>query len=173
MIDLGSTEFILAVSSIPRSELEVQSTALFDSWESFVDASLQLPDYALFLQVEEGSISGRAKLTAALGAVYIGIGMYGDFISGLSTINEQVSAVGNYVAENAGRIFPCSNSRARIKKRGGSLAALERLFVKVQKGELTPDDAMRRAENLFIGESTNEPGFMRDLESYAHFWCMS
>jgi hypothetical protein len=163
MIDLGSTEFFLAVPSVPRSELELRSTSLFDSWESFVEASLALPDYSLFLQVEEGSIRGKAKIGALLGAVYLGVGHYGDFVSGVRTITEQLSATGDYVAERAGRAFSCPDSRSTIKKRGGSLAALQRLFVKVQKGRLTPDEAMERATSLLGTESTAEPGFMQQL----------
>jgi hypothetical protein len=47
MIDLGSTEFLLALPSMPDAELELRSTSLFDSWESFVETSLRLPDYSL------------------------------------------------------------------------------------------------------------------------------
>lgn len=163
MLDLGSTEFVLAIPSFPEQELRRLSSSLFDSWESFVDISVTVPDYSLFLQVEEGSVKGRATIGAALAAVYFGIGNYGDFISGLKTIGEQVSATGDYLSEQAGRVFSCPPSRATLKKRGGSLAALQRLFVRVQKGELTPEEAMIRAENLLGDEAATEPGFMREL----------
>jgi hypothetical protein len=168
MIDLGSTEFVLVVPSIPRSELELHATRLFDSWESVVGQSLALPDYSLFLQLEEGSISGRAKIAAALGALYLGIADYGGFISGLGTIRQQVVAVGDYVAERAARHFSCPDSRATIKKRGGSLTALHRLFVKVQKGELSADEATRRAEELLGDDSADEPRFIKELERSLH-----
>jgi hypothetical protein len=163
MIDLGSTEFLLAVPSFPEQELKRLSTSLFDSWESFVDDSLSLQDYSLFLQVEEGSVRGAAKIGALLSVVYLGIGNYGDFVSGVKTINEQLSVTSDYLTEHAGSVFSCPDSRATTKKRGGSLATLQRLFVKVQKGELTPEEAMVRAENLLGEESTTTPGFMHDL----------
>ncbi len=165
MIDLGSTEFLLSVPSVPEPELADLSTSLFDSWDSYIDDALALPDYSLFLQVEEGSIKGAAKIGALLGAVYFGIGNYGDFISGVKTINEQLNATRDYLAEQAGRVFSCPDVSSSTRKRGGSLAALQRLFVNVQRGELTADEALRHAETLLGDESAAVPGFLRDLEN--------
>ena len=165
MIDLGSTDFLLSVPSLPEPELERLSSSLFDSWESFVESSLRLPDYSLFLQVEEGSIKGGAKIGAFLGAVYLGIANYGGFISGVKTINEQLIATRDYLAEQAGQVFSCPVSKASTNKHGGSLASLQRLFVKVQKGELTPEDAVMQAEILLGAESATVPGFLHDLEN--------
>lgn len=163
MLDLGSTGFVLAIPSVPEQELRRLSSSLFDSWESFVDSSVSVPDYSLFLQVEEGSVKGLARIGAALGAIYFGIGNYGDFVSGIKTINEQVISTSDYLAEQASRVFSCPPSRASSTKRGGSLAALQRLFVRVQRGELTADEAMIRAEKLLGQDANVEPGFMRKL----------
>ena len=97
MVDLGTTDFVLAIPSVPEAELKRLSTRLFDSWEHFVGNSLSLPDYSLFLQVEEGSVRGTATVGAILGAIYLGIGNYGDFIQGLRTINEQLSGASTYL----------------------------------------------------------------------------
>jgi hypothetical protein len=168
MLDLGSTEFVLAIPSLPERELRGLSSSLFDHWESFVDRSVAVPDYSLFLQVEEGSVKGRATIGAFLAAVYFGIGNYGDFVSGLKTIGEQVSATGDYLTEQASRVFSCSPSRANSKKRGGSLGALQRLFVRVQRGELTPEEAMIRAESILGEEAATEPGFLDKLADALH-----
>jgi hypothetical protein len=165
MIDLGSTGFLIQVPSLPESELTELSSALFDSWESYVGDSLSIPDYSLFLQVEEGSIKGMASAGAFLYAVYMGIGNYGSFVSGLQTINQQLSDVRGYLADEAGRTFPCQGAKPSTKKRGGSLASLQRLFVKVQKGELTPEAAMAQAEILLGEEVATVPGFQSDLEN--------
>ncbi len=58
MLDLGSSEFYLAVRGLPAPELEGLSTQIFDDWETFIDHSLALQDYSLSLQVEEVSIKG-------------------------------------------------------------------------------------------------------------------
>ncbi|MDO9290435.1 MAG: hypothetical protein Q7U09_02580 [Hydrogenophaga sp.] len=165
MINLGSTDFHLRVPSIPATDLEQLSTTLFDSWESHVEHSLALPDYSLFLQVEEGSIKGAGKIGAALVAIYFGIGNYGDFISGLKTINEQLATTREFLAVQAGQVFSCPAPKASSKKSGGSLSSLQRLFVRVQKGELTPDQALARAEVLLGDELRRETGFFRDLEN--------
>jgi hypothetical protein len=115
MLDLGSTEFVLAIPSVSEQELRRLSSSLFDSWEAFVGSSVSVPDYSLFLQVEEGSVKGRATIGALLAAVYIGVGNYGDFISGVKTISEQVSATGDYLSEQANRVFSCPPSRAAIE----------------------------------------------------------
>lgn len=165
MIDLGSTGFLIQVPSLPEAELTELSSVLFDSWESYVGDSLSIPDYSLFLQVEEGSIKGMATAGAFLYAVYMGIGNYGSFISGLQIINQQLSDVRGYLADEAGRTFPCQGVKPSTKKRGGSLASLQRLFVKVQKGELTPEAAMAQAEVLLGEEVATVPGFQSDLEN--------
>lgn len=165
MIDLGSTDFLIKVPSLPEAELADLSSALFDSWESYVRDSLSIPDYSLFLQVEEGSIKGVAKVGALLYAVYMGIGNYGSFISGVQTINQQLTAVREYLGDEASRTFPCRGTNPTTRKRGGSLAALQRLFVKVQKGELTPEAAVAQAELILGSEASTVPGFQRDLEN--------
>ena len=92
MLDLGTTEFVLAIPSLPEAELKRLSTSLFDAWDGYVDTTLSLSDYSLFLQVEEGSVRGAAKMGALVGALYMTIGNYGDFVSGVKTIGEQISA---------------------------------------------------------------------------------
>lgn len=165
MIDLGSTNFLLSVPSLPEPELARLSTSLFDSWETFVEGTLLIPDYSLFLQVEEGSIKGFAKMGSLLTAVYLGIGNYGGFISGLNTISEQLRATKSYLAAEAGRTFSCPESKNSARKRGGSLPALQRLFVRVQKREMTPEEAMVEAEILFGNDAAAVPGFLLELEN--------
>lgn len=163
MIDLGSTEFYLAVPSVPGAELKRLSSSLFDSWENYVESALSLKDYSLSLQVEEGSVRGLAKVGAAVGVLYIGIGTYGSFISGITTIGNQISATSKFVTERAGKVFSCPESQATTRNRGGTMAALQRLFVKVQRGELTPEEATARAEALLGEEAAAEPSFLREL----------
>jgi hypothetical protein len=94
MIDLGSTDFYFRVPSMPRKEFEAYSSQLFDIWDAHVGRELSLEDYALSLEVEEGSVKGRGTILAGLLALYVGIGQYGSFIRGIQTIRGQVASAG-------------------------------------------------------------------------------
>jgi hypothetical protein len=165
MLDLGSTEFVLAIPSLPEAELKRLSTSLFAGWEGYVDTALSLPDYSLLLQVEEGSVRGAAKISAVVGALYLGIANYGDFIGGVRTIGEQIAATGEFVAEQAKQVFDCPDAKATTRKRGGTVAGLQRLFVRVQNGELSPEEAMHLANKLLASEQESSPGFMAALSN--------
>lgn len=164
MIDLGTTDFFIGVPSMPRSEFREYSTRLFDEWEDYVSRNLELPDYSLALEVEEGSVKGVGRIAVVLGALYVGIGNYGDFIQGIQTIRNQVSSVGDYLAEQAGDPFKASAHETKVRKRSGSLGQLQRLFAKVQRREMTTEEAMLEAEALFGDEAAEAPGFMCDLQ---------
>jgi hypothetical protein len=163
MLDIGSTEFLLKVPTLPKPELKRLSTSLFDEWEAYVDTALSLPDYSLFLQVEEGSVKGSTKIGVAAAALYIAIGNYGDFISGVKTISEQVSATSSFLSDKAKITFNCPDSKASSRKKGGALTAIQRLFVRVQKGEITADEAMILAEKFLAAETHEENDFMSAL----------
>lgn len=165
MIDLGATDFYIDVPSLPRHEFEKYSTKLFDEWEAYVEQVLKIPDYALALEVEEGSIKGGAKIAAALYALYIGIGQYGSFVSGLQTIQGQISSAGDFLAAHATSPFSSSKIKPKVKKHTGSLGELQRLFYKVQQGKITPEQAMLEAEIMFGNEAESAPGFMSEMKS--------
>jgi hypothetical protein len=163
MLDLGTTEFVLAIPSLSEPELKRLSTSLFDEWEEYVDTALSLRDYSLLLQVEEGSIRGAARIGAVAGVLYLAIGNYGDFVSGVKTIGEQIAATGEFVSEQARQVFNCPEAKATSRKRGGTVAGLQRLFVRVQKGELSPDEAMTLADKLLGDPQENAPGLKQAL----------
>jgi len=165
MIDLGATDFYIDVPSLPRHEFENYSTKLFDEWEAYVEQVLKIPDYALALEVEEGSIKGGAKIAAALYALYMGIGQYGSFTSGLQTIQGQISSIGEFLATHATMPFSSSEVKPRIKKHSGSLGELQRLFFKVQQGKITAEQAMLEAEVIFGDEAKSEPDFMNEMKN--------
>lgn len=164
MIDLGTTDFFIGVPTLPRREFKAYSTRLFDGWEEHVSRTLELPDYSLALEVEEGSVKGAGRIAAVLGTLYVGIATYGSFVQGIQIIRGQVSSVGNYLAEEASSPFKGRGYETRVRKHGGSLAHLQRLFAKVQRREMTTEQAMLEAEALFGGEAATAPGFMCDLQ---------
>ena len=163
MLDLGTTDFYIAVPSMPRQEFETYSTRLFDEWDEYVEKTLTLQDYSLVLEVEEGSVKGVGRIAALLGVVYFGIGNYGSFISGVQTIREQISTAGDFLAKRAALPFESSGAKPKVRKHGGSLARLQRLFHKVQRGEMTADQAMSEAEALLGDDAATSPEFMRKL----------
>lgn len=168
MLDLGTTEFDLSVPSLPATELEALSDKLFDDWEQFLDGTLSLSDFSLSLQVEDGSIKGRAAIGAVLGVLYIGIGNYGDFVSGLNTIGGQLAGARNWFVDQAKTVFSCPNELAKQRKSGGSLGAIQKLFVRVQKGEITPEQATAQARSILGDEVIVESGFLEDLKQALH-----
>ena len=139
------------------------STRLFDEWEAYAKKILVLSDYSLLLEVEEGSVKATGKIAAAIGVLYFGIGNYGSFVSGLQTIHNQVSTVGDFLAKRAAIPFKSSGLKPKIRKRGDSLSRLQGLFVKVQRGEMTVEQAMRESEALFGDEAATAPEFMQML----------
>lgn len=163
MIDLGSAHFLLDVPSLPAGDFEIYSTRVFDHWQESIDSLLALPDYAISLEIEDGSISGKGKLLAAAGALYIGIGQYSDFVSGLETISGQIDYVSTTLFTNAAREANCAPDRAKTRKNGGAPSKLRSLFSRVQDGRMTVDEAMIRAESILGEDAEAAQGLMNDL----------
>lgn len=164
MINIGTTDFFIGVPSLPKGEFEEYSTLLFDDWEKYVEGVLHLSDYSLSLNVEEGSIKAIGKIAATtLGVLYIGIGQYGSFVSGVKTIDSQVRAAGDYLGQRASSPFEASNIQPQVRKHGESLTKLKGLFTKVQKGQLSVEEAMQESELIFGSEINTVPEFVADL----------
>lgn len=162
MAGIGTTSLYISVSTLSRDEFELYSTRLFDDWETYVANVLKLPDYSLALEVEEGSIKAVGRIAATLGVLYIGIGQYGSFISGIQTIQNQIRTVGDYLGERAVEPFGVS---PQITKRGDSLARIQTLFVKVQQRQLTVEEAMLETEAIFGSELEAAPEFVSELRN--------
>ena len=165
MIELGTTSFYIQIPSLPSRELESFSTSLFDTWEGDVERALDLNDYALSLRIEEGSVKGLGKIATALGALYIGIGQYGSFVNGLQVIRSQVQTATTALTDNALSRLPEPSEAPKIRRSGAVLAKLHTLFHKVQRGQLSADDAMRKASALLGDDGAGSPEFMSALQS--------
>jgi hypothetical protein len=163
MLDLVTTSFYIKSPAFDKVAFEHHSSELFDEWEAQVEAHLLLPDYALTLVLEEGSIKGRAKIGAYAAAFYFGIGAYGDFMSGLGTVRDQAVYVSNILFEQAKSEFSCSSERGNTKRTGGEIIYLQRLFERVQAGRLTPDQAIRDVRERWGEEAASSTAFMHEL----------
>lgn len=163
MIGIGSTDIYIDTPKLTREELEKYSKKLFEKWEDYVDDHLLLDDYALSLSVEDGSIKAYGKIAAiSLSALYIGIGQYGSFISGVQAIKRQVNDVSDYLGQSAVLPFAENRINPKVRKKGEALSQLESMFKKVEAGEMTADDAFEKTKNIF-GDN-NSVKFYNELE---------
>ena len=160
MLDLSSTTFLIDTPGLPRRRLERYSTNLFDKWDLYISKIVAIPDYSIALEVEEGSIKGKGKIAVALGALYLGIGTYGSFTSGLQTIRDQVVTASNYLADQANSPFDADMT---VNRKGGIATQLRRLFTRVQSGQISVEEAMIEAEKLIGENAKDSPEFMNAL----------
>ena len=93
----------------------------------------------------------------------LGLIAYGGLITGVDIVTKQVKATNRFLAEQAHNIFECPSSKAAVKNKGGAPAALQRLFSRVQRGELTPDEATILAQSVLGGDEIKIPGFFEVL----------
>jgi hypothetical protein len=102
-------------------------------------------------------------VAAGIVMLYAGICSYGDFIQGIQTIRSQVVTVGEYLAEKAHNSLGSNQPAPTVKKRSGALGKLQRLFERVQRREITVDEAIREAEIIIGDEVVAAPEFMERL----------
>lgn len=163
MLDVVTTSFYIKAPAFEKDAFAHYSTELFDEWDSYVESHLNLPDYAVTLVVEEGSIKGLGKVAATVGALYIAIGNYGGFVSGVQAIREQASYVTNALFDQAKQRFGCRSLRGNSKQSGGEIYYLRNLFERVQSGQLTTDQAIEEAQDRWGRDIANSPDFLDDL----------
>jgi hypothetical protein len=164
VIDLGSAKFLIRIPALSEEQLDAYSTELFDSWEKHLEGKISIPDYSLYLEVEEGSVKGIGKIAAALYALYLGIGQYDGFVSGVKTISAQVQASSEFLIKNAVEPFNEQSPSHKCRKSSGQLGKLERLLRRVQSGSLTPEDAAAKAQGIFREDSGDCPEFMDSMK---------
>lgn len=163
MIGIGSADIYIDTPSLSRDELEEYSRTLFDQWESYVDGTLELSDYSLSLSVEDGSVKALGKIGVGLYALYIGIGQYGSFMSGIQTIKGQVSDVSEYLGQQAVEPFAGGQIKPKIHKRGEVLSRLEGIFRKVESGKISADEAIEESKAI-LGDDGSVPEFFDGLK---------
>ena len=163
MLDVVTTSFYIKAAAFEKDEFAHYSTALFDEWDSYVETHLDLADYAVTLVIEEGSIKGAAKIAATAGVLYIAIGNYGSFISGVQTIREQASYITNALFDQAKDRFGCKSTRGNSKQSSGEIFYLKNLFERVQREQITPDQAVDEVQNRWGHEAASSPEFLQDL----------
>lgn len=163
MVDLGSTDFYFRILALPREELEAFSSELFDSWEARISHEVPLDDYALALEIEEGSVKGSAKVYVKLIALAAFISQYGSIVQGLQTMRSHIMLAGDYLTVKAHELLGQEKPAPAVRKRSGTLGQIQRLFVRVQQREITAEEAMLEAERILGTEAATASDFMARL----------
>ena len=153
MIDIVTVDFSIGVGPLGERLLRRRAREMFDAWDSELGSTLPLPDYALYFELEEGSLNGKGKVAAGAFAVYIAIGQFGSFVSGVKEINHYARAGGSILLAEARHLVPPGqNAEMRSRRGTGQLGQLERLFQRVYNHELAPMEAAEAARELFQGQ---------------------
>jgi hypothetical protein len=168
MIDIGSTEFYIGGTELPRDLFEAYASQLFDDWDAHINAQLDLEDYAIILEVEEGSIKGKGKLLAGAVAIYAGICSYGSLVQGIDTIGRHAAIAGKFLAERAHASLGPNAHAPVVRKQSGTLGQLQRLFVRVQRRELSAEEATAAAAALIGEDAAAVPEFLPKISAALH-----
>lgn len=163
MVELGAISFRLDVPEMRREELRAYSSRLFDEWEQRLETEFAVREYSLRLEIEEGSVSGLAVVTAGIGALYSGIATYPKFIEGLQKIQAHIRLAADYLVVRAQEPFTRLNLKPRVARRTGFPGQLQRLFQRVQRREIGVEEAMVEAERLLGSDAQSSREFMRAL----------
>jgi len=163
MLNIGQTSFDISVPSLPADEFEFYSTNLFDVWEKEIKKAMSFGDYAISLEVEEGSIKGKGKIAVAAGVLYFGIGNYGDFIGGLEAIYSQVTYIGEQLFQSAKSPVGGNSVRATKRTNAGAVSTMRRLFEGVRSGSLSVDQAMEEFEKMLGDELPENADFVKEM----------
>lgn len=164
MTNIATTSFYIKTKNISENSLEKYSTELFDTWEQYIDRHVELEDYSLSLEIEEGSIKGSARIAAALYAIYMGIGNYGSFVSGVQTISSQIKSASDHLIENAANSLQKQNTKIAKRYHSNKLTRLEHVFEKVRGRKISTEEAMIEAEKIFGEELKIELAFSEALK---------
>jgi hypothetical protein len=166
MIDVAAVEFTLESPPLGEGRLAVRANSLFDTWDEYLSANLPLSDYYLRFELAEGSLKGRGKVAATALALYAGIATFGSFTSGVHEIVTLSRSAGQFLISEADHQcgLDCVGG-IRGRKSAAQLTQLENLFVRVRRGELTPDEATALADRLLEVDEPLPPAFRKELHS--------
>jgi len=164
MLSIGTTDFYIKAASMPPADFEAYSSRLFDEWEARVSQELPLEDYALLLEVEEGSVRGSGKIKATAKAVFYAICGYGSVVQGLQYLRDHASAAGDHLSAFAHKSASPHAPPPIVKRKSGAIGQLQRLFVKVQQREISVEDAVGEASIILGEDAEGSPEFLARLD---------
>ena len=138
-------------------ELDAIAERLFEIADRNARAMLPIDDFEIYVEVEDGSVKTRAQIVAGvLAAIYLGMGNFGDFVGSVKETARIGRALGRAInAEFVERMGPSPRDITYSRPDAGLAGQLERLFNQVEKGEITSEEATKRALRLL--ERAGEP----------------
>lgn len=169
MIAIGDGWFVLDAPLLRDKELREYAKKLFAEFDESTSRLLPLDDFGLHLEIEQGSLKGKSAILATLGALYVGISTFGEFVHGV----KEISSLAKIAVDEVNKLAAIELGlppKAVTGKRGdaGELTQLNRLFEQVARGQLQPDEATERAMKLFAEEDEIPKGFALDLSRAVH-----
>jgi hypothetical protein len=157
LITIGEARFHLDAPDLDDQALRDYATALFVDFDVAVADLLQLSDYGIHLDIEEGSIKGYGKVFATAATLYFSIGHFGDFVQGVQEISRLMKAAVGVLLEEAPKKLGQERFELTWKRSDtGKLGRVERLFYEVKAGTLEPAVATRRVLEI-LGEEDEVP----------------
>jgi hypothetical protein len=166
VIELLNAEFVLSTPAPGKEGLESFATALFLRLDEYATRQLPFNDYAFHLEVEDGSIKGRANFLAKATVFYFAIGQFGSFVEGVERIADLTGRLSHFVIEEAPRVLGLEPKIVLKARRGSGVPGkLRRLFVDVKRGTLTADEATSKAIALLASEDVVPPGLQMELQA--------
>ncbi len=97
--------------------------------------------------------------------LYLAIGQYGSFVSGVNAIYEQSEYVTAAVFGDAKDTFNLGDNPGNTRRKDGAVVYLKKLFNQVQAGRMTPEQAVQEVKKHFGDEAAEVLGFIEDLET--------
>lgn len=164
MLLIGEALCNISIAPLSQAELAGYAELLFDEIDVAAERFVHLPDYELHLEVEEGSVKARNAILVSLASLYVGIGNYGSFVSGVREIRDQVKAIGDLFLDAApGRLSVPKEAIVQKKRNPAVLGKLENLFQSVAKGDMSPDDAARLAMDVLADDEEPPPALSEEV----------
>lgn len=165
MIALSRARFTLNAPYLGEADLESYALDLFHRFDATAAVILPLSDYALRLELDEGSLKGCGWVLAGAGGLYVGIAQFGSFVQGVREIDN----IGRYVADKLIQESPKPlhlppESVKWARRDSAKIGQLKRLFERVKAAELDPDQATAEAIRLLQEDGdTLPPQFVADV----------
>lgn len=153
MLTIIDFEMVIEEHEPSSSELHQTAEELFRLVFAEVSRIFPPEEVSIGIFVESGSKKINLKVLLTVPGLIIAIGQYGEFKQGLREIVTDVSTVVELVQDKINADHP--EAPILVTDRPTLTSRLEELFRRVERGELTPEEAAELALALLKGE----PGF--------------